>query len=83
MERGGRVDLLLTDATMPVLGGHELAARAAARWPEVPIVLMSGYSERLAADAGTSAPYAATLQKPFTTEALWEAVERALGAAKG
>jgi PAS domain S-box-containing protein len=77
VERAGRVDLVLTDATMPVLGGRELAARVAARYPTVPVVLMSGYSERLAAASGGAQPLA-TLQKPFTADELRDAVAEAL-----
>jgi PAS domain S-box-containing protein len=82
VERDGQVDLLLTDATMPLLGGRELASRVSARYPGIPIVLMSGYSERLASELGEPAPFVTTLQKPFTAAGLRVAVERGLGAAR-
>ena len=74
----GPVDLVLTDATMPVLGGRELAVRLAALHPTLPVVLMSGYSERLTTTPD-DAPALTTLQKPFTTDQLREAMEAALG----
>ena len=77
VERAGQVDLVLTDATMPVLGGRELAARVAARYPGLPVILMSGYRERLAAVPDEAHP-SATLQKPFTGEELHDAVAAAL-----
>jgi two-component system cell cycle sensor histidine kinase/response regulator CckA len=36
-------DLLLTDMMMPGIGGAELARRLRERWPELPILFMSGY----------------------------------------
>ena len=77
VERAGGVDLVLTDATMPVLGGRELAARIAARYPALPVVLMSGYNEHLAPVPEDARPLA-TLQKPFTAEELRGTVARAL-----
>jgi two-component system, cell cycle response regulator CpdR len=37
-----RVGLLLTDIQMPAMSGYELAAEVRQRWPELPIVVMSG-----------------------------------------
>jgi len=36
-------DLIITDLRMPDLDGIAFAVRARARWPHIPIVLMSGY----------------------------------------
>jgi PAS domain S-box-containing protein len=63
---GRRIDVLVTDLTMPGLGGRELAERLRAADPELRVVFMSGY-----ADGGAYAPEAlpartAFLQKPFT-----------------
>ena len=58
--RGNAVSLVLTDATMPELGGRELASRIARRWPGMPVVLMSGYeSDTPAAARGPAAATAA------------------------
>ena len=48
---GTRVDVLLTDLTMPGIGGHELAARLRTRAPELKVMFMSGF-----ADGATSRP---------------------------
>jgi two-component system cell cycle response regulator CpdR len=37
-----RIGLLLTDIQMPGMSGYEPAAEVGQRWPELPIVLMSG-----------------------------------------
>src|SRR3546814_19893747 len=39
-----RYDLLLTDIVMPGLDGIALALKAGAEWPEMRILLMSGYA---------------------------------------
>ena len=36
-------DLIITDLRMPNLDGIAFAVRARARWPHIPVVLMSGY----------------------------------------
>jgi CheY-like chemotaxis protein len=47
-ERGGAIDLVITDLVMPNgMTGRELADRLAARSPAVKIVLMTGYSRDL------------------------------------
>ena len=43
---GNRVDVLLTDLTMPGIGGHELADRLRAGAPELKVMFMSGFAER-------------------------------------
>ena len=80
LERDGRADLLLTDATMPVLGGRELARRVAERWPRLPVVLMSGYTEwdESRDRPGELASVRALLEKPFTAERLRAVVAEAL-----
>ena len=42
-----RIDLLITDQTMPKMTGLQLAARAHALRPDLPVILCSGYSEAL------------------------------------
>jgi CheY-like chemotaxis protein len=75
-----RVDLVLTDAAMPELGGVELAREVAALRPGLPVLLMSGYAELSGASVnGSGAPVgmpgcAGFVQKPFTTERLLSAV---------
>jgi len=65
-----RVDLVLTDVVMPGMGGRELAARIAERYPGMPVVLMSGYTEeeiRLGGPPNGGPPF---LAKPFTPQVL-------------
>lgn len=68
-------DMVLTDVVMPGLSGVQLARRLNRRWPNLPIVLVSGFSEELA--AGYGAQYE-LLRKPFTRGALLATLQRHL-----
>jgi len=68
-------DIVLTDVVMPGLSGVQLARRLNQRWPDIPIVLTSGYSDELA--AGYGAQYE-LLRKPFTRGILLDCLHRHL-----
>ncbi len=51
LEQGG-IDLVVTDLRMPEMNGLELVDAVRARWPHVPVILVTAFgSERLAAEA--------------------------------
>jgi len=64
-------DLILADVMMPEMGGLEWITELEERGCDIPVVLMSGCSDRRI-DASQHC-----LAKPFTREALREAVGRA------
>jgi PAS domain S-box-containing protein len=71
------VDLVLLDLTMPGLGGEATLAEIRCSHPDLPVVLMSGYSKD--GDASRSAAsISAFLQKPFTLDQLAEALRLGL-----
>jgi PAS domain S-box-containing protein len=71
-DAGLAIDLLLSDVVLgPGLSGEQLAVRARAQRPTLPVLLMSGYAP--AADA-SSLPL---LRKPFSREQLAQAILRA------
>jgi YesN/AraC family two-component response regulator len=76
-EPGHRIDLVVTDIVMPLMGGRDLAARLRDLRPEVQIIFTSGYTDdeivRQGALQGT-----AFLQKPFTADALGRLVREVL-----
>ncbi|HEU5075459.1 MAG TPA: ATP-binding protein [Polyangiaceae bacterium] len=75
LETGDPFDLLVTDVTMPGLGGHQLADVIVDTEHETPILFISGHF-----DAATRAlpEQARFLAKPFTREALLAAIAGAL-----
>lgn len=44
--RNGQFDLVMTDHAMPKMTGTELARELRALWPDVSIILATGYAER-------------------------------------
>jgi two-component system cell cycle sensor histidine kinase/response regulator CckA len=75
---GHRFDALVTDMVMAGMTGLELARAARVRYPELPVLIMSGYTAGTLPD-GTSLPDGmALIRKPFTKDALLNAVARVL-----
>ena len=70
--------LLLTDQTMPVMKGIELAAEARAIAPNLPVIIMSGYFSRISPDKLAQIGQVALLSKPFTNEELARCIHRGL-----
>jgi PAS domain S-box-containing protein len=64
------VDLVISDHVMPRMTGSELANAIHAEWPDVPIILATGYAE-LPADTRETWP---RLAKPFSQSQLAEAI---------
>ena len=73
-----RVDLVLSDISMPVISGIELLARIHDIEPELPVILMTGYTDfDKAVDAVKMRAFDFIL-KPFRTDHLLHSVEKAL-----
>ena len=77
------IDLVLTDAVMPGISGLQLAERLAEGHPELPVVLMSGYSEEAINRGGPLGANAVFLEKPFTVHALSSVVADVLSRRHG
>jgi DNA-binding NtrC family response regulator len=77
-EDGDGIDLVLTDLTMPDRSGLELIEQVRRRWPELPIVVITGLaaSDEVGAVRGWNIPL---LQKPFNPDTLDATIRRALG----
>jgi PAS domain S-box-containing protein len=61
----GQFDLLITDIVMPGMNGWELGKRLGERWPGLPVLYISGYTEDVIKDVDAFGQGAAFLQKPF------------------
>jgi predicted ATPase/signal transduction histidine kinase/ActR/RegA family two-component response regulator len=73
-----RFDLVLTDQTMPDLSGVDLAREIHRVRPELPVVLMSGYSGAQITERARAAGVAELLRKPLVRRDIAEALGRAL-----
>jgi CheY-like chemotaxis protein len=74
----GRFDLLLTDIRMPIMDGIALSLTAARDYPELTILLMTGYADQRERAHGLDALIHDVIPKPFTLAVLREAVNEAL-----
>ena len=74
----GRFDLLLTDIRMPVMDGIALALAAARDWPELTILLMTGYADQRERAHGLDALIHDVIAKPFSLSDIRKAVAEAL-----
>ena len=66
LESGVAVDLLLADFAMPGMNGGELARAVLSRYPELPVVFITGYAELGELGMGSTP----IIQKPFREEQL-------------
>ncbi|MGA0533974.1 response regulator [Hansschlegelia sp. KR7-227] len=81
MAAQGAFDLLLTDIRMPMMDGIALALTAARDYPDVVILLMTGYADQRERAAGLEALIHDVVTKPFSLDQIRAAVVDALGAA--
>lgn len=76
LRSGLKVDLLFSDIVMPGdLNGYQLARKVRATFPEIKILLTSGY----AADTQDASPGFAVLQKPYRQLTLAKTLQAMLG----
>jgi CheY-like chemotaxis protein len=84
IESGMPIDLLFTDVVMPgPLKSHEMAKRAQARLPGLPVLYTSGYTENSIVHGGRLDEHVELLSKPYTREDLAHRVRACLDRASG
>jgi CheY-like chemotaxis protein len=66
------VDLVITDHAMPQMTGTQLAERIRERWPDLPMIMATGYAD-LPAGPQLQIP---RLAKPYSQATLADAVHR-------
>jgi two-component system NtrC family sensor kinase len=77
LERDRRFDLLIIDFAMPLMNGAQLAAEVTRVWLDAPILFVTGYVDNDALRPWSELDYQ-TVQKPFSTQVLASAIERAM-----
>lgn len=76
------LDLLLTDVVMPGIDGPELASRMRARWRELPVLFVTGYSADRLARSGAVSPRDKVLVKPYQLTELARILQTMLNGAE-
>jgi two-component system cell cycle sensor histidine kinase/response regulator CckA len=72
----GVIDIMVTDVIMPEMDGPTLAKQVIKKYPDMPIIFVSGYTEdRFKEEIGENAHF---LPKPFTLQQLAEKVKETL-----
>ncbi|TVP57836.1 MAG: PAS domain S-box protein [Gemmatimonadales bacterium] len=72
---GFAADILVTDVRMPGMDGEELAERVRMRFPEMPVLFVSGYPEEVALQDRAKDRRSDFLAKPFTPQQLLQRVQ--------
>jgi two-component system, cell cycle sensor histidine kinase and response regulator CckA len=68
--RAGAIDLVITDLMMPGMGGLDLGAELARRYPAVKVLYISGYCTSIAVQGIAHIAPHLILAKPFTADEL-------------
>jgi DNA-binding NtrC family response regulator len=75
MDEGKMLDLIIADLMMPQAGGLDLLKAIRESWPDVPVLIITGFSSIRSAVESTKLGAAGYLPKPFTPDELEKAVE--------
>jgi len=78
----GSFDLLLTDIQMPIMDGIALALTAARDFPQLTILLMTGFAAQRERASGLNAIAHDVISKPFSVADIRTAVADALASRK-
>jgi DNA-binding NtrC family response regulator len=73
------IHLVISDMVMPEMSGLELREQLRSLRPDLPVLLMSGYSEEAIARLATEDSLGLVVEKPFTAQGILEKVRSALG----
>ena len=77
-ELGDRAAILVADVVMPGMGGRELAARATALHPGLPVLFITGYTDDTVLRHGVATDEFELLRKPFSPALLVHAIKRTI-----
>ncbi len=78
LEQPQTFDLIITDLIMPGLTGEALAAKILKHSPDMPIIVCTGFSERLSEDQLSQSGIKGILYKPITIHHLAQVIRQVL-----
>ncbi len=78
VDQPDRYQLLLSDMTMPGMTGKELAKEVTKQFPQIPVVICTGYSSQLSAQEAKSIGVRAYLEKPLVMSELLMTIRQVL-----
>jgi CheY-like chemotaxis protein len=78
LDTGARYDLLITDIVMPGLDGIALALKVARDVPDLPVLLMTGYSAERQRAHNLDELICEVITKPFTLKAICKTAEEVM-----
>ena len=71
-------DFIITDYSMPLMKGDELAAIIKQRWPKQPVIMLTAHAEMLKSSGRKMPGIDALINKPFLLEDLRTAMARSI-----
>ena len=77
-EGGSDVALLITDMVMPEMNGLELAHNIHSMYPDLPVILMTGYSEQITTEKLIKAGISETMLKPVSPVEILKMIRKLL-----
>jgi signal transduction histidine kinase len=83
-EHDGPIDFLMTDLIMPGMNGRQLAAQLTAKYPQMKVLFVSGYTNGVVKDGvyGVLEEGLEFLQKPYTRYALTRKIREILDSSR-
>jgi len=79
-EQRSKIDLIISDIGLPIMNGIELFERLIVAYPEVKVIIASGYIEPDKKSDLLSRGLKAFIQKPYRPSEVWTRVREALDA---
>jgi PAS domain S-box-containing protein len=73
-----KYDLVITDMTMPKMTGDKLGAEIMEIRPEIPVILCTGFSERMSEEKALELGFCSFVMKPVVIEEIANKIRRAL-----
>lgn len=81
--RSQKIDLVLTDLKMPNMDGLALTSKVRESYPDIPVVIMTGYPSVDSAVSALRSKVADYIIKPFNIKQLYKVIEEKINENRG